>query len=357
MIRYGKAGISEGSSQLFLVQAMIKVLFGAGMFDDCFGELSFAIAMDPNFLTLPEEQQFAKMEELTNQRDTELTGILLSKLEYYVTTRDKTKFKSRIDAEVNQKAETPGGVGLLYTIGYAYEGEAAKALSRYFGIGKFVAETKQSIHLVKEVVNLNVAAVKLETEVMMVEEAARKKAEEAEPGPNGETTIEIDEEDMEKVKQKGLDMMWRLGRVEIDSIVRKVCKNILGAPGKTDSQDVKNLRRLRAEALEIMAKSYKSAGRTNKAARNAIPIDLTPGSKRKASTDEVILEKREECEDGRECESPDPQHWIKYSHTTVLKTNNNKTQTPDNNNNNTNSTSTVVTNRTETTTPSLAEID
>lgn len=45
------------------MREILRVLFGAGMFDDYFGELSFGTNFDPHFAELPEEERDLQMKK------------------------------------------------------------------------------------------------------------------------------------------------------------------------------------------------------------------------------------------------------------------------------------------------------
>jgi len=60
---HGRAGVSGGGAGVS-ERAMFKMLFGAGLFDDCFGELSFAIMNDAEFVMLPEIERKKKLIKL-----------------------------------------------------------------------------------------------------------------------------------------------------------------------------------------------------------------------------------------------------------------------------------------------------
>lgn len=67
--KYGKEGL-RGQGAALPIRAILRVLFGAGVFDDCFGELSFGLMMDPEFQAQNEQAREAIIQKLQQTRET-----------------------------------------------------------------------------------------------------------------------------------------------------------------------------------------------------------------------------------------------------------------------------------------------
>ena len=67
--KFGKEGLKgQGSGSGLPIRAILRVLFGAGTFDDCFGELSFGLMMEPDFLAQDEAKRDATIQKLHQER-------------------------------------------------------------------------------------------------------------------------------------------------------------------------------------------------------------------------------------------------------------------------------------------------
>eukprot|EP01090_Pellita_catalonica_P022556 TRINITY_DN8816_c0_g1_i1.p1 TRINITY_DN8816_c0_g1~~TRINITY_DN8816_c0_g1_i1.p1 ORF type:complete len:253 (-),score=84.02 TRINITY_DN8816_c0_g1_i1:65-823(-) len=168
--------------------------------------------------------------------------------------RKHTQFKAQIEKEIEEKLAVPGATKLLYTIGYTYEQEAKSHLGRFFGLGTMLAETKQFFHLVKGTVGLSVASVEFEIEMQQAQADFHKKLEEAGHAMTDEDILNLQNEVQQRVMQKGMERIWKLGLVEIESISGSVVKRIL-----TDSLVEKKQRKKYAYGIEMLGKMYQRA--------------------------------------------------------------------------------------------------
>jgi len=243
--KFGKSSLQNSGSGPGM-REIIRVLFGAGGFDDCFGELSFGMSMDPAFADLEEKEREEKMNKLQKEREEELVKTLLTKLEVWMKG-DKKGFQTQIEQEVKEKQEVPGGGSLLYILGYIYQQEAKQHLGRFFGIEAFFSELAEKGHLLKETVSVTVAAFEMQ-----------KMMQEAEKDGKLET-----EEIQKKMMEKGMETFWKLGQLEIEGIVRNVCEKVL-----RDTTINKKTKEARCYGLKKLGEIYAKAGKSKKGAPN-----------------------------------------------------------------------------------------
>ena len=124
---------------------------------------------------------------------------------------------------------------MLRSIGYIYEQEGKKFLGGFTG---FAADFTSKAHVFKETVSAVRAAVQLQQsqrDLQAADEARR-------------ATLE------EKMMSEGFVAIWRLGKLEVESTLRKVCEVVLNE--KSTSKDIS---KRRAEGLKIIGKIFKNA--------------------------------------------------------------------------------------------------
>ncbi|KAL6065838.1 DnaJ heat shock protein family (Hsp40) member B6b, variant 2 [Balamuthia mandrillaris] len=172
--KYGKDAVSGAQGQMDMTQ-LFTMLFGAGKFDDVFGDLNLEAAMLGEDITEEQANQIKKKQEETQQA---LVKSLLIKLEPYLqsdksgshfftfppsllllllsfmksicSTNNKTGFDEVIGADIEEKLSGPGGASLLHHVGYVYIQEAKKASERFFGFESLVGGLQEKGHIVSE---------------------------------------------------------------------------------------------------------------------------------------------------------------------------------------------------------------
>jgi len=159
-----------------------------------------------------------------------LIEALLAKLQPFISGDDKN-FKSQ-EVDINEKLESPGGPGLLSSVAYIYIQEAKKNLGRFAGLQGWFAGIEEKGHGLKQGLSLVSSLVKLQV--------AQERLE------AGEQTEQL----VNDIMSQGLSMIWKVGLLEIESIVRDICQTVLNIPDKV-------LKKKRAEALEELGKVYK----------------------------------------------------------------------------------------------------
>jgi len=235
---------------------IFRMIFGGGAFDDLFGELSFATMAQQAVEAggeIDEEKMAEEFEKKQEERKKKLVEQLLAKLEPYMSGKDKN-FASQ-KADIDEKLEAPGGPVLLHHVAYIYIQEGKKHMGRYFGVEGFFASVEEKGHNVKQLFTLVRSAVKLQV--------AQDKMEQV-----GEENEELAAE----VMSQGLSTIWKMGKMEIESMLRDVCSTIFKV------QD-KNLKKKRATALrdlgdfyrEESKKAKKKTRRSNERPWNVLP--------------------------------------------------------------------------------------
>jgi len=214
---------------------MFRMIFGGGAFDDSFGELAFIETMSPEFQEKwegkPEAELQAYMEKEMLAQVTRLSALLIAKLAEREKGKDKD-FQS-LEADIQEKCDAPGGPALLAVIGYVYVSEAKKNMGRWFGLEGFAAGIEETSHSVKQTVGFVGSAMK----VQQVQSEM-------------ETTGQIDEN---KAAEAILDTIWRLGKMEIERMVRAVCTAIFKEKGCNKKK--------RGAALKELGELYRKASR------------------------------------------------------------------------------------------------
>jgi hypothetical protein len=138
---------------IFDLRVLIRMLFGAGEFEECIGELSIGVMMDPSnilhniilyssqhsniaYHEMPREQLEAELQKSQIEREQMLIekyiisyllwfwewqyyfSSLLKKIDLYMKN-DLVGFRKFIEADIASKEDAPGGAELLYRLGIA----------------------------------------------------------------------------------------------------------------------------------------------------------------------------------------------------------------------------------------------
>lgn len=181
-----------------------------------------------------------------------LAANLTKRLDLHAEGKIK-EFEESAKKEVEELKEEQHGVELLHHIGYVYEQEARQHLGGLFG---FAAEVTEKAHLIRETVSAVKAAVQLQVEaiicslVMKVlrvhQQQAQKEIEQAEPAVKAQLE--------QKFVDEGMSTLFKVGKLEVETVLRRVCEIALSDP-KLD----KSLLRKRAEALKTLGRIFKAA--------------------------------------------------------------------------------------------------
>jgi len=224
--KFGKEGIvPEGG---FMNPTMFfNNMFGGGKFSEFIGEMTFSL--DPSDQTSAIEK-----EQIQKERVITLAAHLIRRLDLFVQGNVK-EFEASVKGEISNLRNETHGVELLHHIGYIYEQEAKQHMG---GISGLAEQLFERAHMMRE----NVAAVKA-AEVL---QQAQKQINEADE----EKRAEIEA----KYVDEGLMALWKMGKFEVENVLRKVCEVVLG----DTTLDKKRLK-LRTEGLKLLGKTLKTA--------------------------------------------------------------------------------------------------
>ncbi|KAL6057268.1 Chaperone protein DnaJ [Balamuthia mandrillaris] len=232
--KYGKDAVSGAQGQMDMTQ-LFTMLFGAGKFDDVFGDLNLEAAMLGEDITEEQANQIKKKQEETQQA---LVKSLLIKLEPYLQS-DKSGFDEVIGADIEEKLSGPGGASLLHHVGYVYIQEAKKASERFFGFESLVGGLQEKGHIVSEAAGV-------------LSELSKMVKLQREIEKNGESA-----DVAEKVVKQGLTLIWRLGKLQIEKTVRAVCAELLSKKHCPNKHRKKQM----CAALRRLGEKYQHAGK------------------------------------------------------------------------------------------------
>jgi len=240
---YGMSGLQDGGE--VDPREIFNLMFGGGKFMDIFGETSFATIFDPKFMEMNQLEQQFHIEKSIKDRNQKLVENLLMRIDSYVNGQEDI-FLTTILNEANDRKESPGGPALLHAVGYVYANAAAQHLGRFFGIEGLFAEMHEKGHFIKETFKVISSTIELKRMADKME-ALEEKENEA-----GNETDVVNAEQIAGMMQKGLNVIWRAGLLEIEATVRRVCETVL------DPNTVpKPLLKKRGKALLEMGKLFK----------------------------------------------------------------------------------------------------
>jgi len=223
--KFGKDGVQpEGG--FVNPKTFFSAMFGGGKFEDIFGEMTLTMNFDDD--VTPEQK-----EQLQNERVAKLTKTLSKKLDVFVEGKGK-EFEENAKKECEELKTEAHGVELLNAIGYIYEQEGKQHLGGIFG---FAAEFTEKAHLIGETVSAVKAAVKLQQSQKDIQEADEEKKAHLE----------------QQFVTDGMQAIWKLGKLELEATLRRVCENVL-----RDQEVDKPTLKKRAEALKALGKVYKA---------------------------------------------------------------------------------------------------
>jgi len=165
------------------------------------------------------------MQEMQQKKAEGLAKYLLIKLEPFVRG-NVADYKQMMTTEAEDLIDSPGGPSLLTLIGYIYEQEAKQHMCGFLGIEGFFATLAEKGHLIGATVSAVTDAVKLQSTLNEMEQS------------------EHSEHLQSKAMALGLSTILKLGKLEIESVVRAVCEMVL-----LDKQTEKKTLKKRAKGL------------------------------------------------------------------------------------------------------------
>jgi hypothetical protein len=188
-------------------------------------------------MSMSEEDMAGKTEEEISmlmqikelEKITKIEANILKKIEAYLAGKDKG-FASQ-QADMIEKLEAPGGIAIMAAIGWVFCSVAKQNMGRFLGLEGKIAGVQATSHEIGATVSLLNSAVKLQQ--------AHERSEKG-----GVMT----EQDEAAIMGHGLETMWKMGKYEIETTIRKSCKMLL--------KD-KSSKKKRAQALYDLGQLYK----------------------------------------------------------------------------------------------------
>lgn len=232
---HGEEGVKaheEGGEMDY--KELFKSLFGAGKFDDIFDDIFYTDIMinSQNTGEALRKEYDARFQAECKRYSQKLN----EKIQPFVDQNHEL-FKNNIQLDIEDKVDSPGGPELLVLIGYVYMNEAQKHKSSFLGLGKFGASIKENAKWLR-------ASAQTFGDAYSLQVAAH----ELEEDPNNERA-------QATYFDKGLSVIWRLGKLEIERLVRGSCKLSL-----KDRTQTKGIIKERLKAIKLLGKMYKTSG-------------------------------------------------------------------------------------------------
>eukprot|EP01129_Flabellula_baltica_P008425 TRINITY_DN3348_c0_g1_i2.p1 TRINITY_DN3348_c0_g1~~TRINITY_DN3348_c0_g1_i2.p1 ORF type:complete len:224 (-),score=52.99 TRINITY_DN3348_c0_g1_i2:6-677(-) len=184
-----------------------------------------------------DEEILGANEEHKVQRINELTQILRVKLEPYLIGEIEL-FHSGLDAGLEEKLEHPFGSDILKVVAYVYSEVGKKHMGRLFGVESFFTGIGETFHNISSGYSLIKSGMSLVKIVQELEEGTENGT-----GPS--------EESHKRFFDAAMYTLWKIGKLEIEEILRRVCSQYL------DTEDPQ-VKKQRARALFEAGKYYKA---------------------------------------------------------------------------------------------------
>ncbi|KAI8979906.1 X-domain of DnaJ-containing-domain-containing protein [Pilobolus umbonatus] len=235
-----------------------KQSFGGDRFVDIIGEISIGKDMrdaletaeeDENELTAEQmEQREIQRNELEKEKNEArekriqtLKEKLIVKLNHLKTSTTE-KYTEMISKEAEDLKLESHGAELLHTIGLVYSTKATQYSSKNyaFGLGGMYHSIKEKSYIISQTVGTLRTAYDLQSTFSEIQKAEEK-------GLSPEEINKLEE----AAALKGLEAIWRGSKLEIESVLRSVCDEVL-TDVDCDKAEIAN----RIKALSIIGDIY-----------------------------------------------------------------------------------------------------
>jgi len=236
--QYDQQGKKESFSASVDPKVVVMQMFGGGKFHNIFGNVALFEQAELDRGNPVEVEKFNQSQQ--EERIAPLSDILANKL-YFHTIGDVVSFVRTATDEVAKLVDSPGGGDLLYRVGYVYEQEATRALG---GLSGFLAHLRVGGHTVSETLSIISSTAKIYS-------ATEKLEKEKEENGGLQTEKEM------YIAGETLMTIWRLGKMEIENVLRQVCTRVLQGGESPNSPDLVTKR---AYALQDLAAIYMQEG-------------------------------------------------------------------------------------------------
>eukprot|EP00996_Jenningsia_fusiforme_P000839 NODE_1762_length_1413_cov_40.924487_g1591_i0.p1 GENE.NODE_1762_length_1413_cov_40.924487_g1591_i0~~NODE_1762_length_1413_cov_40.924487_g1591_i0.p1 ORF type:complete len:389 (-),score=116.72 NODE_1762_length_1413_cov_40.924487_g1591_i0:245-1339(-) len=254
--KYGPEGLDDAAMDPAVI---FRMLFGAGQFDDCFGELSLALMHDEKFAELDEKTQQEQLLAKQAEQQVALLEALRKKLEGFAV--DRKAWDAQVMEDIEEKLESPGGPSILSAVGYVYNQEAKQHKGSLFGVPAALSHGREVLHNISQGAKVIFAVAQLQVAAQELEKNQQAK----ELGAEGSETSNEPTQDEVRVLEKGMKAMFKVGLLEIESVCRKVCEALL--ENKTNTKEQK---KLYTSALQELGTLYLNAGNAARKAEKAL---------------------------------------------------------------------------------------
>eukprot|EP00123_Amoebidium_parasiticum_P013839 comp22178_c1_seq1/m.32564 comp22178_c1_seq1/g.32564 ORF comp22178_c1_seq1/g.32564 comp22178_c1_seq1/m.32564 type:complete len:523 (-) comp22178_c1_seq1:471-2039(-) len=272
----GQAGIdAEKMAGNLDPRELFKQIFGGGRFDEYIGELNifdmFEVSVQAD---KTEEQRQAdmqkKMDEMKGKEERKVESLaaqLAARCERFMLG-DIKGFKQAIETEAHELAETPGGSALCDLVGHIYSQEAKQHMKRWLGLQKLWSEIGEKSNKIGNVFGLMSSMVKVQAYAELAAKEGQAQEEGKSTQPPGQAA-----EYTEKAMANTLKMIWRLGKIEVDDTLRKVCEKLM-----QDTTVDEQTKTKRTEAIEEIGVIFQRVAAETKREEDAIMQAMMSGA-------------------------------------------------------------------------------
>jgi len=274
---YNKYGKSDANNELFSDPSeFFRQQFGGEKFSDLIGDISIFndlsnAATEPTNKTPAETEEELQKKQLERQKRVSALSLkLIERLSTYthsfpldentnksmnvdlklVSENAMSILKDIMAGEAEELKKENYGVELLHAIGYIYRSKAEQAIAQYdvdngaihrklFGYTtKFSSLVREKGHIFSETVGTLKTAIDLQQSFNKLQEAEKNESVLSPEEQERKAKLEFE------AANKGMETVWRGSKLEIESVLREVCDNVL-----YDQAASTELKRRRADAL------------------------------------------------------------------------------------------------------------
>jgi len=299
---YNKYGKSDANNELFSDPSeFFKQQFGGEKFSDLIGDISIfndlssAVAEPTNKTPAETEEEYQKRQLEREKRVSSLSTKLIERLSTYthsfpldestnksmnvdlkvVSQNAMAILKDIMTAEAEELKKENYGVELLHAIGYIYRNKAEQAIAQHdvdngaihrklFGYtSKFSSLVREKGHIFSETVGTLKTAIDLQQSFNKLQEAEKNEATLSQEEQERKAKLEVE------AANKGMETVWRGSKLEIESILREVCDNVLFDQGASPE-----LRRRRADALLTIGDVFMAVKPDPNAPTGSFPVSM-----------------------------------------------------------------------------------
>lgn len=246
--KHGKAAVEQQGN--IDIREVVKTVFGGGMFETIFGDVCSLPMIEVLFQQLEGDGRLASTAyqneanwnadqqaqlKVQEQKTCEQLAVYLAK-KIKSAQQAPDMFADLIQREALGLIETPGGVELLGIVGYIYEQEARQFLGGPLGWAAEITERTHYMHEGAGILSQVVGVLSISKQL--------DKSQKGEVQTSHNLSAQEEVELQKEVMSRGLDTVWRVGKLLLEERLRMVVEIIL-APLKAETPGmVDNLREL-----------------------------------------------------------------------------------------------------------------